>query len=84
MLQNSFLHGVLSDLFSLWTSPHIMTQLIQEQIWQRFATFVSSTEYTLFWQSLFNMSGIMEKPSSLYVSIMQQPNHGRWASVTNF
>ena len=50
----------LINFFKLWTSSTQTTQYIREEVWKRFATFVSSTEYRCFWKSLYSKAGTEE------------------------
>ncbi|XP_019862720.1 PREDICTED: uncharacterized protein LOC109591422 [Amphimedon queenslandica] len=52
----------LSQLFALWISVPPTTSLIREQIWNRFMSFISSNQYTLFWKNLHLKAGTTHSP----------------------
>jgi hypothetical protein len=57
----------LINFFKIWissSSTQGITQFIREEVWTRFASFISSAEYAYFWTSFYTLAGIITTPYS--------------------
>lgn len=55
----------LITFFKIWTTPTVTTQFVREEIWKRFSLFISSSEYSTFWASVYSTVGISPCPAIL-------------------
>uniref|UniRef100_A0A1X7STK4 Uncharacterized protein n=1 Tax=Amphimedon queenslandica TaxID=400682 RepID=A0A1X7STK4_AMPQE len=62
-------NDIFRQFYNLWTSLPPRNHSIREQIWQRFTSFISSSEYTLIWQSLYSLASVKKSSVlSLYLT----------------
>lgn len=51
-------NNIFTYFYNIWTSLQPTNHTIREQVWQRFLSFTSSTEYSQIWSSLYSSTNI--------------------------